>query len=211
LINYPVLPNATNMEGRTESTSISFLPIATWICSSRAILSVQPPAKAHDVSDTVFLICKSPNVAPQLDSHYFGPEQRGRRDRLKEAPLWISMDLQFMFSDWSKVWNLTREDLSTCHSQIHGDVDAPPLLDLTRKLHKDTARIIALREQLRVHAGALVRLLRLVNTKTTSPEISALVERISECQEDITYQEETSQVILRQLENLLSLVSYLCE
>ncbi|KAF2808065.1 uncharacterized protein BDZ99DRAFT_72226 [Mytilinidion resinicola] len=118
------------------------------------------------------------------------------------------MDLQFVFSDWSRVWNKMRESLSKCHSQIHGDVDTPPLLDLTRKLHKDASRVIALREQLCVHSGAVARFLGLVNfqaAQAPSSQLSALKYRVKECQDVMTYQEETSQVILRQLENLFSL------
>ncbi|KAF2495599.1 hypothetical protein BU16DRAFT_561877 [Lophium mytilinum] len=205
-INYPILPII--VKEKNEPPSIQFIPIATWICSGAEALLPHLPVHTQGISDTIFLICASPSVAMRLGDHYNGPEHRDRRRRLKDAPLWISMDLQFVFSDWSRAWNKVREDLSECHSQIHGDAGGPPLLDLTRKLHKDASRVIALREQLRVHSGAVARLVSLVNkqcAQAPSVQISALKNRVIECQDVLTYQEETSQVILRQLENLLSL------
>jgi hypothetical protein len=50
--------------------------------------------------------------------------------------------------------------MTTYHYQIHGDTKTLSLLDLTKRLHKDTAKMITLREQLRVHLSELMRLLR---------------------------------------------------
>jgi hypothetical protein len=77
-----------------------------------------------------------------------------------------------------------------------------PLLDLTRLLHDETAKILSVREQLRVHSSALTRFLRLSDVITAQ----GLAERAEELFEDIAYHEETSHVILRQLENMTSLV-----
>ncbi|KAJ6031983.1 hypothetical protein N7540_002715 [Penicillium herquei] len=77
------------------------------------------------------------------------------------------------------------------------------LIELTRAIHDETTDILSVREQLRAHMSVIARFLRLQYVTATQP----LTERVREYSEDITYQEETSQVILRHLENMNSLAT----
>jgi hypothetical protein len=101
------------------------------------------------------------------------------------------------------------------------------LFNLTRVLHLDIANIIALKEDLRLHKTATLRyqnLLSRIHGQEMTPVMtpfsvirefgsisqqslnSELRERLEDTVHDIAHQQETSEVILKQFENLLSLV-----
>lgn len=122
--------------------------------------------------------------------------------RLQENHLWIFFDLLHIFGEWGQVWSTAKSNLMEYQRQIHDSARKMPLLDLARALHDQIANILSAREQLRVHESAITRLLGF--TDVTAAQV--LTERAQEHLEDITFHEETSQVILRQLENMTSLV-----
>lgn len=113
-----------------------------------------------------------------------------------------------MFSNWSVVWDFARNDLALRDRQTHGEKEAPPLLNLTRRLHRDAANVIALREHLRLHVSAAIKFRRYLERNSKSRYYTEeLTQRLEDYIGNLEHHQETSQVILRQLENLLSLVS----
>lgn len=112
------------------------------------------------------------------------------------------MDLLHIFGNWGQIWSTTKSNLGAYHQQIHDLSREIPLIELTSALHDETAKILLVREQLRVHSSAIARFLAIQGVV----EEQELLERAQEHYEDITYPEETSQVLLRQLENMTSLV-----
>jgi hypothetical protein len=195
-MNYPFAFPHVEASQQDRSTAIGFLPIGAWICSSSVLRHSQGGHKTM-----IFLICASSFVPQIIIDHYAAADQR-RWTRLQEQPLWIFADLLHVFGAWGQIWNTTKQNLAVYHQEVHGYPRARPLLDLTRGLHNETAKILSVREQLRVHSSALTRFLHLKDV-TAAQE---LAERAQEHLEDISYHEGTSQVILRQLENLMSLV-----
>ncbi|GAA85047.1 hypothetical protein ASPFODRAFT_60576 [Aspergillus luchuensis CBS 106.47] len=191
LINYPL---AT----LNERALVGFLPLGAWICPS----SVVRGSAGHRT--TIFLICTDQGVPGLVASHFASYPtqiQYARWLRLQKQPLWIFADLLHVFGDWSQVWNVTKGKLIIYHHDIHTYPLTRPLLDLTRGLHEEAAKVLSVREQLRVHASALTRFLHLEQVKG----LHELAERVQEHFDDINYHEETSQVILRQLDNMMSL------
>lgn len=184
LLNYPFL---------FDTKHVGFLPIATWICPSSADKS------AGEAS--VLIICTNPVIGRLVDSHYSSAYDK-RWMRLQENHLWIFFDLLHIFGEWGQVWSTAKSNLMEYQRQIHDSARKMPLLDLARALHDQIANILWAREQLRVHESAITRLLGF--TDVTAAQV--LTERAQEHLEDITFHEETSQVILRQLENMTSLV-----
>ncbi|KAL2866496.1 uncharacterized protein BJX67DRAFT_354952 [Aspergillus lucknowensis] len=191
LLNYPLTtPN--------EPALVGFLPLGAWICPS----SVVRGCAGHRT--TIFLICTDQDVPGLVASHFASHPtqiQYARWLRLQKQPLWIFADLLHVFGDWSQIWNVTKGKLIVYHREIHTYPLTRPLLDLTRGLHEEAAKVLSVREQLRVHASALTRFLHLKQVK----ELHELAERVQEHFDDINYHEETSQVILRQLDNMMSL------
>lgn len=186
LMNHPYL---------IDTNLIGFLPIATWICLS-------PPTDSTDEANIIIIIiCTSPIVGRLVGSHYSSAYEK-RWMRLQQNPLWIFADLLYIFGAWGKVFNTMKHNLSKYQSQIYGNSGRGALLDLARTLHGEIAKILSVREQLRVHKSAITRFQRL-NGVTTIPK---LAKRAQEQPEDIAFHEETSAVILRQLENMTSLV-----
>lgn len=177
-----------------DSNLVGFLPIATWIRPS-------PATKASGEKDSVFIICTNSAVGRLLNSHYSSAYDK-RWMRFQENHFWIFADLLHIFGEWGQVWNTTKRNVTEYQRQIHDSARAMPLLDLTRALHDETAMILSVREQLRVQASIITRFRRLTDVIAAQ----TLAERAQEYLEDIDFHEETSQVILRQLENMTSLV-----
>ncbi|OQE16774.1 hypothetical protein PENSTE_c023G00546 [Penicillium steckii] len=173
LINHPYL---------IDTNLIGFLPIATWTCSS-------PPTDSTDKEASIFIICTSPIVGRLVGSHYSSAYEK-RWMRLQQNPLWIFADLLYIFGAWGKVFNTMKHNLSKYQSQIYGNSGTGPLLDLARTLRGEIAKILSVREQLRVHKSAITRFQRL-NGVTTIPK---LAKRAQEQPEDIAFHEETSKV-----------------
>lgn len=144
---------------------------------------------------------------------YYGLDAR-RRNRLNDCPAWIFLDLACMFGTWREVWEIVRQCLARRDAQTHGDIQAPPLLQLARRLHRDNANVIGLQENLRLHTGAMTRFKRFVLEQ--GPSAPGLVgdihgerleKRVTDHLENMAHYRDTSQVALQQLGNLLNLVS----
>lgn len=123
-----------------------------------------------------------------------------RWTRLQKQPLWIAANLFHVCGKWGQFWDETKQNPAVSHREIHDYPRTRPLLDL-RGLHEQTAKTLSVREQLHVQSHVFTRLLRYTEN------IGDLAERLRGHLEDIAYHEETSQVILRQLENMTSLVA----
>ena len=125
------------------------------------------------------------------------------------------MELNTTLSPWHELWNPARLELARRTSELYSGLQAQDILKITRDLHQNTASVIALREDLRLHISAAERYqqivqgirLRILDTSPLRQTYQTLEERVAQTLQSMTYQQETSQVILRQFENLLSLVS----
>lgn len=184
-MNYPFL---------SEEKLVGFLPIATWVDTSQSM-------KSPDEKIGIFIICTDSAVGRLLDSHYSVTENR-RWTRLRENNLWIFPDLLHIFNGWGQIWNTTKRNLAEYQYQIHDSAGTTPLLDLARAVHDEVAKTLSAQEQLRVHKSSIKRFLRF----TEAMAAQTLTEMTHDRLEDIDFHEETSQVILRQLENMTSLV-----
>lgn len=95
-----------------------------------------------------------------------------------------------------------------CFGQlIYGYDKSSSVLGQTRQLHKDTASTIDLRESMRLHAFSVKRFLEFINK--TDPKLtsrSELVSRLKGVLLALEYHDLTSQTLLNQQQNLLSLV-----
>jgi hypothetical protein len=118
-----------------------------------------------------------------------------------------------LFAEWSNVWGVAREELTQRSAQVYGEAEKIPVLELTRALHRDAANVISLREDLRLHWSALQKYQDVIWQPT--PLMSELVgkgeradleDNIGELSQNLQHQQESSLVIHKQLENLLSLV-----
>jgi hypothetical protein len=135
------------------------MPLGTWICPSSVL------DHAISAKPMIVILGNKPDVAFLLRYHLAADHGRRAR-RLKKCPDWIFMDLSYLFSDWSRVWDAVREELRLRSAQAHrdrGDIPIPSILQLTRSLHRDTANIVALRETLRLHASATDKYRRYVD------------------------------------------------
>lgn len=139
-------------------------------------------------------------------------------DRLHSAPAHIFVDLFTLLAHWSDVWRRVRRELALRDTQLHGVVASSSVLDQTRTLHRDIADVIAFREDLRLHIIAFQKFQSLIrspwNGKATAlfgndSEMSEIEERVEECLQSLNHQQESSAVLNKQLENLLSLVGSL--
>ncbi|CEL05768.1 hypothetical protein ASPCAL06883 [Aspergillus calidoustus] len=191
LMNYPM----AFADEQLQVLQNGLLPIATWICE---------PDHNHrastDAKKAAIVICSSAIVPQRLALHYCAACKK-RWGRLQEDLLWICADLLRLFADGTQVLHTVKQNMTTYHYQIHGDTKTLSLLGLTKRLHKDTAKMITLREQLRVHLSELMRLLRPLNFSVAGD----LAMRIQDHADAVMYHKETSDVILRQLENMMSL------
>ncbi|OOQ87234.1 hypothetical protein PEBR_18167 [Penicillium brasilianum] len=208
LLNFPfVLPSSYTSETETDNR-ISFLPVAVWLYPSSFIKTSQQGSSRTNI----VLICTNSHVSRALIS-YYGAAYQKRWMRLQKSPTWIFPDILHTLGGWWEVWNITKQHLGVYHRYVHElsrpvrflnirDSQKPRLLDLARQLHDENAILLSVREQLRVHSAALSRFLRLPMC-TSSQDV---IDRLQEHLEDINYHEETSQVLTRQLENIMSLV-----
>jgi hypothetical protein len=211
VINHPALTQdsaVSNVKGHL--LGVHFTPIGTWVCPPSVLheetrQSDIEPQEFHE-QQIIALFSSSHIVKNKLDTHFNATRFAYRKDRLNDNPWWIFIDLLYLFSDWRDIWEAARSDLVVRDAETHNDIKAPPLLQLTRQLHRDTANVIALREHLRLHVSAVQNYSRLVvNRKGAGETHEQLMERTEDLLEDLKNHQETSQVILHQLENLVSL------
>jgi hypothetical protein len=125
------------------------------------------------------------------------------------------IDLFIFLAEWSDVWSLVRQELARREAELHAEARSLEVLQQTRVLHRDTSNFIAMREDLRLHITAFQKYRSLAKSLATkrSPlgiadknEQEYLEDRIEEYLQNLLHQQESSAVIHRQLENLLSLV-----
>lgn len=206
LLNFPscaVPSNASSYAG-TE-----YYQIATWILQAPGGgQTVESPRPLHETN--IWLICTNHGVPKRLSEHYFNGENPTRWVRLRNQPLWIFADILHVFGDWTQVWNGMNQKFGNYHRQIYQPENMPPLRNLTLELHNEAADVQWLRKQLRVHSAALTRLLYLgacvTSEDSTQRRQDPAGRRLQAHLEDIKYHEETSQDVIRQLENMINLV-----
>ncbi|KAJ5612661.1 hypothetical protein N7510_005855 [Penicillium lagena] len=207
LLNFPSSAESSHVHG---STTGNFYQIAIWI-RQVSVTSQTVGDSDHHGTTNIWLICTSPNVRTRLAKHYFSGENPKRWVRLHKHPLWIFADILHVFGDWAQIWDAIKEKLTPYHDKILLASHVPTLLELTRDLHHETATLLLVREQLRVHSAALTRLLHLGARPTsqdpTERKQDPTERRLQVHLEDIKYHEETSQDISRQLENMINLVA----
>jgi hypothetical protein len=138
-------------------------------------------------------------------------------DELSACPGRIFVDLFTMLSQWSRVWRCARGEVALRDAQLHGEETSSGVLTQTRALHRNTANVVAMREELRLHIAAFEKfraLLAAPKNKAITElfgnenEAVELDERLEKCLMNLLHHQESSAVIERQLENLLSLVEF---
>ncbi|CAI7615139.1 unnamed protein product [Penicillium pancosmium] len=209
----PEIPSANKDAGIPSNafsyTGIEYYQIATWILQApgggQTIESPSPLAETN-----IWLFCTNHGVPKRLSDHYFNGDNSTRWVRLQNQPLWIFADILHVFGDWTQVLNGMSQKLGKYHRQIYHPENMPPLRNLTRELHNEAADVQWLRKQLRVHSAALTRLIYLnacVISEDSTQRMQYLAgRRLQAHLEDIQYHEETSQDVIRQLENMINLV-----
>lgn len=206
-MQYPVVP--TNVEqGSSTASGIKFCPVATWVAEASSTDSTTPTIPF------ILMACRDDQVVKSLQDHCVSGNWK--LGRLSAAPARIFIDLFTLLGHWSDVWRTARRELALRDSQLHGKMKTLSVLEQTRALHRDTANVIAMREDLRLHIAAFQKFQSLIwsfaNMKSSilyanKGHAAEMDERIDECLQNLNHQQESSAVIHRQLENLLSLVS----
>jgi hypothetical protein len=209
LLHYPIIELQDKTVSSTVSYSqpkITFTPIVTWI-SSRLD---SDQAKSETVP-VIFIACTHEAIPSRLQKQCVS----GNWDvgMLKTCPARIFVDLEMIFAEWSGVWDVAMEQLNQRSAQVYGETEKIPVLELTRSLHRDTANVISLQEDLRLHWAALLKYQDLIwQPKSLVSELvgkgqgDALEDAVGELSQNLQHQRESSTVIHKQLENLLSLV-----
>lgn len=212
-LQYPVierqtLPKKIQANGE-DQVEVKLCPVATWIGSS------------SDFSDpmnsgipVIGIVCRDERIVKILQDQCVSGNWS--ISQLSGCPGRIFVDLFIMLSQWSKVWRWARHELAVRDAQLHGEKASMDILTQTRALHRHTANVIAMREELRLHIAAFGKLLVLLNAPENRSlkelfgkehEARELYEKLEECWVNLSHHQESSAVIIRQLENLLSLVS----
>ncbi|KAF5542052.1 hypothetical protein FMEXI_7656 [Fusarium mexicanum] len=158
-----------------------------------------------------------------------------RQDHLAKYEQRAFLDVTATFSGWPTIWTNARRELAQRHASMYSSANAVADLGTTRIIHQDMANVIALCEDLRllnVTYAKYSQILNVPNSKMARinklrtlsgrrreqgqpideaklkerTELVELENRLQDCQQNLKHQLETSEVNLRQLENLLSLV-----
>jgi hypothetical protein len=208
-MQYPIVRS-----GQTEDFGlrppIKFCPVATWMAasSSRADSAPQIPI--------AIMACRDNAIVKRLQDHLVS--RNWNVEQLCSAPARIFIDLFTLLSQWSEVWRYVRHELALRDTQLQGEAKPVSVLQQTRGLHRDAANVIAMREDLRLHITAFEKFQRLVQLGekrkwtilfANEKQAAELEEIIEECLQNLEHQRESSAVIHKQLENLLSLVCFL--
>lgn len=194
-MQYPLVDKLTS--------AVRFLPVATWL-----------RATPGSTSSTIFMACRDEEVPKRLQEQCVSTNWK--INKLSAAPGNIFVDLFSFLSEWSDVWRLARRKLSERDAELHDKPRSMGVMQQTRLLHKDAASLIAIREDLRLHVASFQKyktLTRSFLTRASSfpiaqgaDELDSLEDRIEESVQNLLHQQESSAVIHKQLENLLSLV-----
>jgi hypothetical protein len=219
----------------TPSAQIQFLPILCW-CSSvhrQPAGGVPSGMQTQAKRIPILVLISFDGRVPQKLHDFWGP--RRRQERLNKFEQWVFLDLAATFSGWPTIWTNARLELARRHASMYSSAHAVVDLDTTRVIHQDMANIIALREDLRLFVAAYEKYQKILRrlfpgtglgrldkmfphadgeaTEIVSEERKGLSElldemehRLQDTQQNLEHQQETSEVIIRQLENLLSLV-----
>ncbi|KAF2006245.1 hypothetical protein P154DRAFT_559354 [Amniculicola lignicola CBS 123094] len=200
-LQYPMVEKA--------NSTIKFCPVATWVM---APLSVSRPCLQIGSSPIIFMACRDGQVQQRLQDHCVS----GNWDfhQLGSAPGRIFIDLFSFLAEWSDVWRLARQELARRDTELHSETRSVEILRQTRDLHRATADLIAMREDLRLHVTAFQKYRYLVKAFpakgsyswiVTQREQGSVEDRVEECLQNLLYLQEGSDVIHKQLENLLNL------
>lgn len=210
---------------------VDFVPIATWVHHAADLNDEPQPGQ-----DIIILCARSEHcmktsaddvnlrrgrpwksLPDSLENYFGGHCNSWRTTRLRDCPSWIYVNLFYILTSWGEVWDVAKRDLALRDAQTHGTIRAPQTLELTRILHRNSSNTIALKEYLRLQLAGMNKLQKGLNKtikykfrdkKIPVPgEYMQLLDRIADHLEDLEHFQETSEVILRQFENLLSLVS----
>lgn len=181
---------------------VKFYPVATRVYASRS----------H--SPLVLMVCRDNIVPKKLQEQCVSTNWKVQD--LSSIPCRIFVDLFEILGDWPGVWRSARHELAKQNSKLLGNPQKMDVLQQTRTLHSDTANVIALREDLRLHVAAFQRFQSLFKSLETkaSPFVDIgkadareyIGNRIEQHLQNLFHQQESSNMIQRQLENLLSLV-----
>jgi hypothetical protein len=210
-MQYPTLrakPDCTTRNAPEVDSIIKFCPVATCLALS--------PITATNGTQSIPLIamsCRDREIVKVLQDHCVSGNWT--LDQLSACPARIFVDLFIMLAQWSDVWRCARQELSLRDAQLHGEVRGSSVLQQTRALHRDTANVIAMQEELRLHISAFEKFKTLLHTQETrggvglcgrSSDKMELEQGVDDCLKNTQHYQESSAVINRQLENLLSLV-----
>ncbi|ORY14455.1 hypothetical protein BCR34DRAFT_560453 [Clohesyomyces aquaticus] len=192
-MQYPLVEKTTS--------NLKFCPVATWVYASRS----SAPA--------VLMVCRDDEVPNRLQEQCVAANWKLKR--LSTAPCCIFLDLFEFLAEWPGVWRSARHQLTRTNTELHASTNKVDVLQQTRALHSDTANVIALREDLRLHITAFQKYRSLISALAAkgslfvpSPvedDMEYLEDRTEQCLQNLFHQQESSAVIHRQLENLLSL------
>ena len=142
----------------------------------------------------------APNLIETLKKHYTENDQR-RWARLEQDQLWVVPDLVSLFTHWNPVVEAMKADLE--HASISQRKDMFPVMVQTRVLHQQMAKVIELREALRVHQAIAERVIELCADRPRGEELS---KRLKKFEAQMKYDATTINTIMEQLQNLIQLV-----
>ncbi|KAF1812613.1 hypothetical protein P152DRAFT_344083 [Eremomyces bilateralis CBS 781.70] len=177
--------------------------IGTIICSTTMLQEPRADIEAHSPDDVILLFCTSSHVAHRIEQHLRAPFEY-RQERINRNPLWIYMDLAFLFSEWKEVWDSARCRL-TAHDQEAYCSSISTAQELNKTLHKEISGTYVLQEHLRLHISALRKFQQISGRRTSSCR-EALEIRIEDYLSDLNHHLDTSEVVLKQLRILLGLL-----
>ena len=154
----------------------------------------------------ILTICLDPGIPYLLNRHFNGNNRRIQR--LTVSPFWIFLDLGVIFSSWPEIWDFLRSRLSERTSELHSTLSTSALLEMTKDLHLETANVIALQEDLRLQISTAEKYQSIAEeSRIFQPNI--IKDRLRDYLQNLVHQKETSQLLLRQFENLIALVRFL--
>jgi len=188
----------------------------------------EPQSASANERVSVVVLVSFDEVVPQKMGEFWRLPYR--QDRLWSFEQWAFLDIAAAFLHWPEVWTRARLELGRRHAAMYSTTNPVIDLDTTQTIHQDMSNIIALREDLRLFIAACenmkytmdrqfpgtgrARLAKrwplLRATGFDEEETYRLFEemeyRLQYIQRNHQHQQETSEVIIRQLEILLSLV-----
>jgi hypothetical protein len=225
LINYVGVSEADPRTG--ARASVKFTPVLIWICWGVTDADSESTFynRRNEDAPIIFILSPDESIKIKLANHFRDNDRR--LQRLQAFPEWILLDLEILLSKWTDIWDLARRELVLQNWHVNCKWRQSQLFNLIKMLHLDIANIIALKEDLRLQKSATLRFQKLLSrmhgqpsTPLASPSSTTqrfedvsrqffnaeIQERLEDNLYRISHQQETSEVILKQFENLLSLV-----